>query len=54
MSSEYGTALVYRHADGIDLVDGLLVLDTAGEYEYRRVGPAVDDHRVLMFERVNA
>jgi hypothetical protein len=38
--------------DQVQLVEGLLVLDTAGEYRYRRVGPSRSDWQVTVFERV--
>jgi hypothetical protein len=33
-------------------VDGVLTLDTAGEYRYRRVGPSVSDPTIIVFERI--
>lgn len=32
--------------------DGTVVLDTAGEYRYREYGPAADDPRVTVFQRI--
>lgn len=43
-----------RHAATVEYTGDVLTLDTAGDYRYRLIGPAPDNDRVLLFERIKA